>query len=62
MVPLIEQNRDEIARLCRTYHVARLVLFGSAVRGDFDEQTSDLDFSWSLRIWGGRGRSSGIWA
>lgn len=44
MLPLIEQNREAIEKLCRTYHVARLELFGSAARGDFNEQTSDLDF------------------
>jgi len=44
MVSLIEQNRPAIETLCRDHHVARLELFGSAARGDFDETTSDLDF------------------
>jgi predicted nucleotidyltransferase len=44
MLKLIEQHRDEIAALCRRYGVRRLELFGSAARGDFDSQTSDLDF------------------
>lgn len=44
MVPLIEQHRDAIAELCRKYDVARLELFGSAARGDFDPQASDVDF------------------
>ena len=44
MKKLIEQHRDEIAALCRQYGVRRLELFGSAARGDFDEQASDLDF------------------
>ena|SRR5437667_3415021 len=44
MKKLIEQHRDEIAALCRQYGVRRLELFGSAARGDFDAQASDLDF------------------
>jgi predicted nucleotidyltransferase len=40
----IEQHRDEIERLCRTFHVTRLELFGSAARGDADPDRSDLDF------------------
>ena len=32
----------EIADLCRRYHICRLALFGSAVRGDGDE-ASDID-------------------
>jgi len=43
MKKLIEQHRDEIAALCRQYGVRRLELFGSAARGDFDEQASHLD-------------------
>jgi hypothetical protein len=38
-------RKTEIERICRTYSVARLELFGSAARGgDFDPATSDLDF------------------
>ena len=44
MVDVIERNRDRIADLCRRHGVKRLELFGSAVRGDFDPITSDLDF------------------
>jgi predicted nucleotidyltransferase len=44
MDPLIEQHRDEIERLCRTYSVTRLELFGSAARGEADPHRSDLDF------------------
>jgi predicted nucleotidyltransferase len=40
----IDDNRDTIDRLCRSYHVRRLELFGSAARGQFDPITSDLDF------------------
>jgi len=44
MQPLIEATRPELARLCQHYGVRRLELFGSAASGDFDPQSSDLDF------------------
>jgi uncharacterized protein len=44
MAPVVENHREEIARLCRKYGVRKLELFGSAARGDFDEATSDVDF------------------
>jgi predicted nucleotidyltransferase len=44
MLDLIEQNRPQIEALCRKSRVVRLDLFGSAARGDFDLQRSDLDF------------------
>ena len=44
MIPSIENNRAELAELCRRHHVLRFSLFGSATRDDFDPQRSDLDF------------------
>jgi predicted nucleotidyltransferase len=44
MTKLIDQHRDEVAALCRLAGARRLDAFGSAVRADFDPQTSDLDF------------------
>ena len=44
MLAVIEQNRTRIEALCQEYQVARLKLFGSAARGDFDPSRSDLDF------------------
>ena len=42
---LIEDNREELNRLCGRYHVQRLELFGSAsTNQQFDTQHSDLDF------------------
>lgn len=41
-VPTLES--EAIAKLCRAHGVSRLVIFGSAVRGDWDPATSDLDF------------------
>ncbi len=43
MIPLIEEKREEIGRLCARYGVRRLELFGSAAAGDFDRDRSDLD-------------------
>ena len=37
--------RDQLVALCQKYHVRRLDVFGSAARDDFDEQSSDIDFS-----------------
>ncbi|HUT35508.1 MAG TPA: nucleotidyltransferase domain-containing protein [Planctomycetota bacterium] len=45
MVPVIEQNRDELLELCRRFKVRRLELFGSAAAGEgFRAHDSDLDF------------------
>lgn len=43
--PLITRHLDEVRALCEKYRVKRLTLFGSAVKGTFDEATSDLDFA-----------------
>jgi predicted nucleotidyltransferase len=40
----VVQNRGaELAELCRNFRVDRLALFGSAARGDFDPDHSDVD-------------------
>jgi uncharacterized protein len=44
VIDLIQQKRGAVAEACRQFGVGRLEVFGSAVRGDFDEQKSDLDF------------------
>ena len=44
MNPVVEDKRDELIQLCQRFRVHRLELFGSAVDGSFDPQTSDLDF------------------
>lgn len=41
---LVTERRDAIAALCRQAHARRLDLFGSAVRDDFNDKSSDLDF------------------
>lgn len=49
------QYQPQIAELCRKHRIARLELFGSAARGDFDPQTSDLDFFVTLEDLGWKG-------
>jgi len=43
MQEFITSRREEVAELCRKYHVQRLAIFGSAARGDFDPARSDVD-------------------
>ena len=44
MTPRIEDKKEELFALCRKFNVCTLELFGSAARGTFDPETSDLDF------------------
>ena len=44
MIDQIALHREELPALCRRFHVRRLDLFGSAARGDFDPESSDIDF------------------
>jgi predicted nucleotidyltransferase len=44
MIDQIELDREELRELCYRFHVRRLDLFGSAARGDFDPERSDIDF------------------
>ena len=44
MIELIQQKRTAVADVCRKFGVRRLEVFGSAVRGGFNPQKSDLDF------------------
>ena len=44
MNSIIDDNREELLKLCKKYRVKRLDLFGSAVSDKFDPETSDLDF------------------
>lgn len=45
MTDVIGARRTDLEDLCQRYGVARLALFGSALRYDFDPDTSDLDFT-----------------
>ena len=44
MIAILEDKREAVAALCRTHGVARLYVFGSAVREDFCPGESDVDF------------------
>ena len=44
MINAIAHHREELGVLCRRFHVRRLDLFGSAARGDFNPERSDVDF------------------
>ena len=41
--PLIAERLPEVRALCEKYRVKRLEIFGSAVKGTFDPELSDLD-------------------
>src|SRR5438552_4136411 len=43
MIGLIESKRQAIEDVCSRFGVARLEVFGSAVRDDFKPRESDLD-------------------
>jgi uncharacterized protein len=51
----VEQLRQEIYGLCRTYDVMRLELFGSAARDQDDPRRSDYDFLVEFRDLGWKG-------
>ena len=40
----LTDHLDGIRVLCARYHIQALYVFGSAVHGTFDPETSDLDF------------------
>ena len=44
MIDEIRSHHAELRALCRRFHVRRLDLFGSAARGDFNPERSDIDF------------------
>jgi uncharacterized protein len=44
MIELIQRHQHEIADICRRQGIQRLDVFGSAATGQFDAQSSDVDF------------------
>jgi len=44
VIRLLDENRTALEDACRRYRVARLEVFGSAARDDFDPGRSDMDF------------------
>lgn len=47
MHPIIIQYKAQITELCKKHHVRKLYLFGSALNGNFSEQ-SDIDFFYEM--------------
>jgi predicted nucleotidyltransferase len=43
MTSVLMLRQEQLVALCRKHHVRRLDVFGSAARGDFDEESSDID-------------------
>ncbi len=41
---IVTEHLAEVRALCEKYRVKRLAIFGSAVKGTFDPEKSDLDF------------------
>lgn len=41
---IVTEHLEEVRALCEKYRVKRLAIFGSAVKGTFDPERSDLDF------------------
>jgi len=41
---IISEHRGDLKLLCENFRVAKLYVFGSAVNGNFDESSSDIDF------------------
>lgn len=44
MVAVIEERMDAIRQACERFGVARLDVFGSVLRDDFEPDRSDIDF------------------
>jgi predicted nucleotidyltransferase len=44
MIDLLEKHRPQLTALSAKYGVVRLDVIGSAARGDFREDRSDIDF------------------
>jgi uncharacterized protein len=43
VIALVEHKREALVRLCRQFGVERLELFGSAAKGTFRTDSSDVD-------------------
>lgn len=43
MVRNVAYNRDDLISICERYKIARLSLYGSVLRDDFDPAHSDVD-------------------
>jgi len=45
---IVREKLEDVRALCEKYNVKRLTIFGSAVKGTFDPEKSDLDFAVEL--------------
>ncbi|HEV7351444.1 nucleotidyltransferase family protein [Telluribacter sp.] len=43
MSPILSENAERLATLCKQYRVGKLYAFGSVITEHFSEATSDLD-------------------
>ena len=43
------KNEKRLDELCRKYNVSEMVIFGSAIRSDFNPEKSDIDIMVSFR-------------
>jgi hypothetical protein len=46
MTHSVFRDQDALAGICRRYHIRRLSLFGSTLKGS-DRPDSDIDCSWN---------------
>lgn len=44
MISLLTDNKNAIADICRQFGIRKLDVFGSAATGEFDPDSSDIDF------------------
>ncbi|MDE4908788.1 nucleotidyltransferase domain-containing protein [Methanogenium marinum] len=42
-------EREKLEKICEKYHVLQMVVFGSAIRSDFNPDTSDIDIMVSFK-------------
>lgn len=40
---------NDLTKICEKYHVLQMVIFGSAIRSDFDPEKSDIDILVSFK-------------
>lgn len=43
LVHFLERKNSEFQKLCKDHKVHKLFAFGSSIRNDFDQKTSDID-------------------
>jgi len=46
---VIDAHKNEILNLCEKYRLEKLYAFGSLVKGNFNEKTSDIDLLYLMQ-------------